>query len=73
MSDMPVATTGTAVMASTVTSSVTLVSMSPDGSAVCIDWPEVERQAQGRDPFLMPLARALLAVRDKTDQPMPGR
>ena len=70
MTDMPAITT-TTVIASTMQTSVTLVSMSPDGNVVCIDWPEVERQAQGPDPFLMPLAKALLAARDKTWQSMP--
>ena len=74
MADIPAldtTTTTTTVYASTMQSSVTLVTISPDGRAICIDWPEVERQAQGRDPFLMPLAKSLLAVRDNTWTPMP--
>ena len=67
MSDLPVTVTTTAY-ATTMSASSVLVSMSPDGSNVCIDWNEVEKQAQGRDPYLMPLAKVLLAVRDKTYQ-----
>jgi hypothetical protein len=65
MSDMPVTTT-TTVYASTIQSSVTLVTISPDGKSICIDWNEVEKQAQGADPYLSPLAKALISVRDKT-------
>lgn len=43
--------------------SSTLVTMDLDGSNVRINWPEVERQAAGADPYLMPLAKALLAAR----------
>jgi hypothetical protein len=71
MSDLPVTTavtTATTMYASTLQSSSVLVSMSPDGSNVCINWGEVERQALGRDPYLMPLAKALIAVRDRTYQ-----
>lgn len=70
MSDMPAVTT-TTVYASTVQSSVTLVTISPDEKTICIDWAEVERQADGNDPFLRPLAKALISVRDKTYQTTP--
>jgi hypothetical protein len=73
MSDMPISTAApTVVTASTSQWSVTLVTVSADGT-VCIDWQEVERQAAGRDPFMMPLAKALLSVRDKSYQPMSPR
>lgn len=71
MTDMPALTNTTTVYASTIQSTTTLVSISPDGRAVCIDWPEVERQAQGHDPYLAPLSKALIAARDGTYQPMP--
>jgi hypothetical protein len=69
MPDMPTMTINT-VTASTITSSSIMVSMDRDGGNVRIDWAEVEKQARGKDPYLMPLAKIMLAVRDKAYQPI---
>lgn len=67
MSDLPPITYGAVTVAALPASSV-LLSVSADGNHVWIDWNEVEKQAKGEDRLLMPLSKALLAVRDGTYQ-----
>lgn len=63
MDQAPPSFTSTTVIASTITTGATLATMDADCTNVKINWDEVEKQAQGHDPYLMPLARALLAAR----------
>lgn len=60
MADMPVLTLEAATISS---ASIAIVMMDANGDNVKIDWAELERQAQGKDLFLMPIAKALLAAR----------
>jgi hypothetical protein len=68
MAELPATISSGAIMSAT--PSNILVSMDVDGGHVKIDWTEVEKQATGRDSYLRPLAKALLAVRDKTWEPI---
>lgn len=69
MTDMPPnITIDATAYASTIQSPFAMVTISQDEKVICIDWAEVEKQAQGSDPFLRPLAKALISARDKTYQ-----
>jgi len=66
MSDMPATVSSTTMQVLTIQPSISLATISPDEKTICVDWAEVEKQAQGNDPYLRPLAKLLISVRDKT-------
>lgn len=70
MAEMPATISSTTAFVANIPTSSIMVSMDTDGGNVRIDWNEVEKQADGKDGYLRPLAKALLAVRDKTWQPI---
>ena len=67
--DLPPMIASTQNIVATLRSSV-MVTMGADGSNVKIDWAEVEKQAAGNDGYLRPLAKALIAARDNTREPI---
>jgi hypothetical protein len=66
MTDLPIVTPSATTPI--LQSQSVLISMDIDGGNIRIDWAEVERQAKGHDGYLMPLAKALLFIRDKNCQ-----
>lgn len=69
MADTPPYTISNSAITTMAVSGI-MVTMDIDGSHVKIDWAEVEKQATGHNSYLMPLAKTLLAIRDKTWEPI---
>ncbi len=75
MSDMPANTGWTTMVVAgpTIQMESGVMAIVGDDGRVQIDWAAVEKNAGSRDNQLGPLARALLAVRNNTWEPLAAR